>query len=163
MAKKVINEAEMMARMAGGNFQQKIVDSDGDNVKHFMQVHKQRIEDDGFSEQVMTQCSQPQNSEEPKKEEKVEIEVTNDTKGSRSNERKNVYEEKFLSRNIYDTFRKNVGISKETLDIAERVVARIFDNKIAVSTYVDNVLLEHFTKYKKDFETWLVERPVTIF
>jgi hypothetical protein len=79
------------------------------------------------------------------------------------NGRRSSYEEKFLKRVISGSFRSNVGISRDTLDIAERVIARLFDNKIAVSAYVDNILVEHFNKYKRDFDMWLAERPVTIF
>jgi hypothetical protein len=80
-----------------------------------------------------------------------------------SNGKKDAYEEKFLSRTIYGVNRSNVGISKETLNIAEKIIARIFDNKIAISTYMDNILWEHFNRYKKEYEIWLTEKPNIIF
>jgi hypothetical protein len=79
------------------------------------------------------------------------------------NGKKNTYEEKYITRSIYGTYRGNVGISKDTLDIATKIIARIFDNRIAIGAFIDNILWEHFNKYKKDYELWLAEKPTAIF
>jgi hypothetical protein len=82
---------------------------------------------------------------------------------SGGNGKKSTYEEKYLTRTIYGANRGNVGISKDTLDIAESIIARIFDNRMAVGAFIDNILLDHFNKYKKDYELWLAEKPIVIF
>jgi hypothetical protein len=147
-----LSEAEVLARMAG-NFQKQVENektettpdtgtASGNHVEHLEKEKKLGDEAaSGFSQSGLSLKDK-------------------DTGG---NGKKNIYEEKFLKRIISGSFRSNVGISKDTLDIAERVIARLFDNKIAVSAYVDNILMEHFNKYRKDFDTWLVERPLTIF
>ncbi|MDR0606512.1 MAG: DUF3408 domain-containing protein [Bacteroidales bacterium] len=106
--------------------------------------------------------SAPKNNDNPEKERRI-IEEPLLKETHNGNGKRGIYEEKFLRRNIYGASRGNVGISRETLDIAERVVVRIFDNKIAVGAYVDNILWEHFNKYKKDYELWLSEKPTAIF
>ncbi|MDR1056465.1 MAG: DUF3408 domain-containing protein [Prevotellaceae bacterium] len=145
MAKKLLNEADVLARMAG-NFQEQTG----------------KIE---ATPEVVTTIENP--VEFPEKEKKTNGEDAGQqsfpSKEVHGNGKKNTYEKKFLSRDICGIFRTNVGVSKDTLNIAERIIARVFDNKIAVGAYVDNILLEHFNKYREDFEVWLVERPVTIF
>jgi hypothetical protein len=128
IAKKLLNEADVLARMAG-NFQE--------------QTEKIKV----TPETITT----------------IESPVEFPSKEIHGNGKKNTYEKKFLSRDICGIFRANVGVSKDTLSIAERIIARVFDNKIAVGAYVDNILMEHFSKYREDFEVWLVERPATIF
>jgi hypothetical protein len=145
MAKKLLNEADVLARMAG-NFQE--------------QTGKIEV-----TPEAVTTIENP--VEFPEKEKNTNDEDAGQhsfpSKEVHGNGKKNTYEKKFLSRDICGIFRTNVGVSKDTLNIAERIIARVFDNKIAVGAYVDNILLEHFNKYREDFEVWLVERPVTIF
>jgi hypothetical protein len=150
MAKKYqLSEAEVLARMAG-NFQK--------------QAEKTEVAIDA----VITPEKPVEYPEKEKEALGKDIDIeqqpfpSKDIPNSGSG-KKNIYEEKFLKRIIPGSFRGNVGISKDTLDIAERVIARLFDNKIAIGAYVDNILVEHFNKHRKDFDTWLAERPVTIF
>ncbi|MDR1898278.1 MAG: DUF3408 domain-containing protein [Prevotellaceae bacterium] len=141
MAKKMtdINEEEMLARMAGNGYH-----STTNNSQQFEQPIPENIA--------------------PEKEEKFFMNELSPAVEARSgNGKKDSYVEKYLSRNIIGTVRGNVGISKGTLDIAEKVIARIFDNKIAVGAYIDNIVLEHFNKHKKDYELWLTEKPTAIF
>ena len=133
-----ISEADLLARMAGGFRKAAATEA----LKR--ETEKEKSADDGEEGQ------------------QVFILKGKETYGS-GNGKKSVYEEKFLSRTIYGANRSNVGISKETLTIAGRVVARIFDNKIAISTYMDNILWEHFNRYKKEYEIWLTEKPNIIF
>jgi hypothetical protein len=145
--KNQLSEAEVLARMAG-SFQKQ-------------------------AEKTKTAADRVTASEKPAQHPEREKNADDEEAGQQlfsskeihgtGNGRRNSYEEKFLGRVISGSFRSNVGISKNTLDIAERVIARIFDNKIATGAYVDNILMEHFSKYRKDFEVWLAERPVTIF
>ncbi|MDR1182345.1 MAG: DUF3408 domain-containing protein [Bacteroidales bacterium] len=145
MAKKnQLSEAEVLARMAG-SFQK--------------QTEKIEAMPDAVTttENPVEFPEKEKNTNQPFPSKEIH------SNGNGGNGKKNMYEERFLSRTINGVYRSNVGISKETLCIAERVIARIFDNKVAVGAYIDNILLEHFNKYKKDFEVWLAERPVTIF
>jgi hypothetical protein len=138
MAKTTLSEAEVLARMAG-NFR-KTVDAEEP--------------DEPFKEEEKVNNGND--------EQQLFILKGKEAHGS-GNGKKNTYEENFLNRTIYGVNRSNVGISKETLNIAERIIARIFDNKIAVGTYIDNILWEHFNRYKKEYEAWLVEKPNVIF
>jgi hypothetical protein len=136
--KKVINvnEDEILARMAGVNNHQSSPVS---------------------TSMILT------NGENPIKEKNGNNEEQARDVRNGGNGKKNTYEEKYLARTIYGAYRGNVGISKDTLAIAERVVARVFDNRIAIGAYIDNILREHFNKYKKDYELWLAEKPLEIF
>jgi hypothetical protein len=137
MAKKnQLSEAEVLARMAG-NFRETIGSEKPD--ENFKKEEKVNNEND---------------------EQRLFVSRGKETYG---NGKRSNYEEKFLNRTIYGVNRSNVGISKETLNIAEKVIARIFDNKIAIGTYIDNILWEHFNRYKKEYEAWLVEKPNVIF
>jgi hypothetical protein len=135
---KTISEADLLARMAGGF--RKAADA----------------------EEPVRKPEKEKNADDRDEEQQAFILKGKETYSS-GNGKKNAYEEKFLSRTIYGVNRSNVGISKETLNIAERVIARIFDNKIAISTYMDNILWEHFNRYKKEYEIWLTEKPNIIF
>jgi hypothetical protein len=141
MAKKItdINEEEMLARMAGKGYH-----SATNNSQQFEQPIPENMA--------------------PEKEEKIFMNELPPAVEARSgNGKKDSYVEKYLCRNIIGTSRGNVGISKDTLNIAESVIARIFENKLAVGAYIDNIVLEHFNKHKKDYELWLTEKPTAIF
>jgi hypothetical protein len=137
MAKTTLSEAEVLARMA--NFRKTVEAEEPDET-----FKKEEKVNNGNDEQQSF------------------ILKGKEAHGS-GNGKKNTYEEKFLNRTIYGVNRSNVGISKDTLNIAERIIARIFDNKIAIGTYIDNILWEHFNRYKKEYEAWLVEKPNVIF
>ncbi|MDR2408610.1 MAG: DUF3408 domain-containing protein [Bacteroidales bacterium] len=134
--KKDVNENEILARMAGGGM---------NNHQPLSSVPTSMIS-------PVKEREESGNGEEQIKD------VRNGGNG-----KKNAYEEKYFVRNIYGVYRGNVGISKDTLAIAERVVARVFDNRIAIGAFIDNILWEHFNKHKKDYELWLAEKPTAIF
>jgi hypothetical protein len=145
MAKKVsipIDENEMLARMAGvNNYQPQ------PTVQPAMFVSPK-------DEEILIK--------EKGKESEQLLRISKEVPGG-GNGKRGAYEEKYLTRTIYGAYRGNVGISKNTLDIAEKVIARIFDNRIAIGVFIDNILWEHFNKYKKDYELWLAEKPTVLF
>jgi hypothetical protein len=139
-AKREINEAEVLARMAGNSYQPKATNAPQ------------------IREPFMLGSNAPAKEEKKLPDEPLQaIEIRS------GDGKKDHYEEKFLGRSIIGAYRGNVGISRDTLAIAERVIARIFDNKIAIGTYIDNILIDHFNKYKKDYERWLSEKPAALF
>jgi hypothetical protein len=73
------------------------------------------------------------------------------------------YEKLFLSRSIVGLPRTNVGISLLTLEKAEKVVHRVFDGQIAVSTFIDNIITEHIARHEKSMSRWLLEKSVNLF
>jgi hypothetical protein len=73
------------------------------------------------------------------------------------------YEKTYLRRNLLGVQRTNVGISMSTLVKIEQVINRLFDGRIAASTFVDNILYEHLLRHKKLYDKWLAERSQTIF
>jgi hypothetical protein len=85
------------------------------------------------------------------------------TEGSKTDKDLQRYEKMYLHRNLLGVQRTNVGISMETLTKIEQVVNRLFDGRIAASTFVDNVLYEHLARHEKLYNRWLAERSQTIF
>jgi hypothetical protein len=73
------------------------------------------------------------------------------------------YEKAYLHRNLIGLPRTNVGVSVETLRKVEQVVNRLFDGRIAVSTFVDNVVFDHLVKNEKQYNRWLLEKSSAIF
>jgi hypothetical protein len=68
------------------------------------------------------------------------------------------YEKLFLTRSILGLPRTNTGISMSTLERVEKVVNRLFDGRIAISTFIDNVITEHLMRNERSFNKWLVEK-----
>ncbi len=101
-------------------------------------------------------------TEEPAEERLNEAPISR-TPNSSSSDKKENYEERFLKRSLIGQQRTNVGMSRETVEKAELVIARIFDNKIAVGVFLDNIVSEHFEKHKKHLNSWLAEKPIEIF
>jgi hypothetical protein len=73
------------------------------------------------------------------------------------------YDKVYLGRNIVGSARTNVGISADTLLKVERVVNRLFDGRIAASTFVDNVVFDHLMRHEKLYNKWLAEKPGQLF
>jgi hypothetical protein len=73
------------------------------------------------------------------------------------------YERLFLSRSIVGLPRTNVGISLLTLEKVEKVIYRVFDGRIAVSTFIDNIVTEHIARHEKSMNRWLLEKSVNLF
>ncbi|MDR1416392.1 MAG: DUF3408 domain-containing protein [Prevotellaceae bacterium] len=73
------------------------------------------------------------------------------------------YEKMFLHRSLIGLPRTNVGISMATLSKVEQVINRLFEGQIAASTFVDNIVYDHLTKYEKQYNRWLQEKPKAIF
>jgi hypothetical protein len=73
------------------------------------------------------------------------------------------YEKLFLSRSIVGLPRTNVGISLLTLEKVEKIIYRVFDGRIAVSTFIDNIVTEHIVRHEKSMNRWLLEKSVNLF
>jgi hypothetical protein len=94
--------------------------------------------------------SEPAPVRKPKQEEGMDKELSR-------------YEKLFLTRSIVGLPRTNVGISMQTLEKVERVVNRLFDGRIAVSTFIDNLVVEHLMRNEKTFNKWLLEKSTNLF
>ena len=71
--------------------------------------------------------------------------------------KKDSYDEVFL-RPVVITLRKPMTVSVGTHERVERVIRMVFDNKITLSSFVENILLHHLEKYEVDFKRRLAEK-----